>query len=374
MEETVEVAESDVELEKTIEEVSDEKNIEYSFSNGLANLLSRLNISIAFTSYQSNLVYLLGLLPNGNLHLHQSSIVRPMGLALDGKGGLVLAAGFHIIELPNVLQTNELANNLFDVCYFPRTIHLTGGLDLHDVGVDENGRIVFVNTQFNCLSTLSLKHSFEMLWKPSFISSLVKEDRCHLNGLVISNGQPAYVTAVSRSDTIDGWRDRRADGGVVIDVKENKIVCEKLSMPHSPRIHNGKLWILNAGTGQLGMVDFPKKNNAEMGQFNPLVFCPGFLRGLSFHGNLAFVGLSKPRYKRFEGLELDKRLKETDSEPWCGIQIIDIDKGHCIEWFRIDGEVAELFDVMVIPGCRCPMMVSPTSPDISSLITYQTKL
>jgi len=108
------------------------------------------------------------------------------------------------------------------------------------------------------------------------------------------DSKPAFVTAVSKSDTIDGWRDRRADGGVVIDVENNRVICEGLSMPHSPRWHDGKLWVLNAGTGELGYVEMPK-GKAKMGKFKPIAFCPGFLRGLSFHDGFAFVGLSRPR-------------------------------------------------------------------------------
>ena len=294
-----------------------------------------------------------------------------MGLASDNKGGFVLSAGFQIMELANVLKSNELVNNTFDACYVPRTIHITGGLDAHDIGIDRNNRIIFVNTRFNCLATISPCHSFETLWTPQFISALVDEDRCHLNGLAMEEGAAAYVTAVSRSDTIDGWRDRRSDGGIVIDVQSGQIVCEGLSMPHSPRLHRRELWVLNAGTGDLGVVALPGVGTKGMGRFEPRVFCPGFLRGLAFHGNLAFVGLSKPRYKRFEGLTLDKRLLDADSEAWCGVQVIDLERGHCVEWLRIDGDVGELFDVTVIPGFRCPMTVSPTSPDVASLITYE---
>lgn len=346
-------------------------SVEYSLSGGLATLLTRLNISIAFTSYQSNLLYMLGVLPGGGAHLHQSALVKPMGLGRDGRGGLVLAAGFQVIELQNVLQAHERINATFDACFLPRTIHITGELDAHDIGVEEDGRIVFVNTRFNCLATVSVRHSFEMVWKPTFISTLVSEDRCHLNGLAMAGGRPAYVSAVSRSDTIDGWRDRRGDGGIVIDVRTGRIVCEGLSMPHSPRLHRGELWILNAGTGELGVVTLPK-DESGMGSFEPRVFCPGFLRGLAFHGNLAFVGLSKPRYKRFEGLALDQRLKDAASESWCGVQIIDLDKNCCVDWLRIDGSVNELFDVHVIPDFACPMAVSPNSPDVASLITYDT--
>lgn len=176
--------------------------------------------------------------------------------------------------------------------------------------------MIFVNTRFNCLATPSDRHSFEPVWRPPFISALVDEDRCHLNGLAMEDGRPRFVTAVSRSDTIDDWRDRRADGGIVIDVEKNEIVCTGLSMPHSPRLYRGELWVLNSGTGELGIVRGAESGN---GVFEPRVFCPGFLRGLAFFGNFAFVGLSKPRYKRFEGLALDQKLTDADSEPWCGV-------------------------------------------------------
>jgi uncharacterized protein (TIGR03032 family) len=291
-----------------------------------------------------------------------------MGITPAPDGGLVLAAGFQLIRFANALEPHQRANQIFDACYVPRTVHVTGELDAHDVGMDTAGRPVFVNTRFNCLATVSDRHSFEQVWRPAFISALVDEDRCHLNGLAMRDGQPAYVTAVSRSDTIDGWRDRRANGGVVIDVATGAVVCEGLSMPHSPRLHQGKLWLLNSGTGELGVVQLP--TDGGPGRFEPLAFCPGFLRGLAFHGGYAFVGLSKPRYKRFEGLPLDERLRAADSEPWCGVQVIDLARGSCVDWLRIDGPVAELYDLAVIPGFACPMAVNPVSREAASLVTY----
>jgi len=156
------------------------------------------------------------------------------------------------------------------------------------------------------------------LWKPPFVSKIIKEDRCHLNGLAMEDGVPRYVTAVSRSDTVDGWRDRRADGGIVVDVRSGEIVIGGPSMPHSPRLYRGKLWVLNSGTGEIGWVE--RGSSADGARFHVLAFCPGFVRGLAFHGKHAFVGLSKPRYERFEGLALDRKLAEADSEPWCGLQ------------------------------------------------------
>lgn len=279
--------------------------VDYSQSSGLVALLGRLDCAVAISSYQSGVLYQLGRNPGGGLHVHQSVMPVPMGVWYEGDGRLTVAMRNQVFRFENILAPNQKINDAFDTCFVPRRIHMTGALDAHDVGVDADGRVVFVNTHFNCLATLSDRHSFTPLWRPHFIDSIVNEDRCHLNGMAMRDGAPAYVTAVSRSNSVDGWRDRRDGGGVVIDVAANRIVCEGLSMPHSPRWHQGELWLLNSGTGELGVV---ADLDSGMGHFEPRMFCPGFLRGLSFHRGHAFVGLSKPRYKRFEGLPLDARL------------------------------------------------------------------
>lgn len=341
--------------------------VEYSVSPGLLARLSRLKISFAFTSYQSNSLYLIGRNGQGGINIHQSAMPKPMGLSLDDRGALTLSGAYQILRFQNVLEPDQRINNSFDACYVPRVVHVTGQLDAHDVGVDKQGRAIFVNTRFNCIATTSERHSFEPLWRPPFISALVDEDRCHLNGMAMDEGEPRYVTAVSASDTIDGWRDRRADGGIVMDMQSNTIICRGLSMPHSPRMHKGELWLLNSGTGELGVVN--RNADGSEGSFEARVFCPGFLRGLAFHGNYAFVGLSKPRYKRFEGLPLDQKLKDVDSEPWCGIQIIDLSTATCVDWLRIDGNLSELYDLEIIPNILAPMAVPPDSKEAAQLIT-----
>lgn len=347
-----------------------ENTTSFSPSGGLINLLARLDISLAFTSYQSGLFYLLGRHATG-IHLHQCAITRPMGLVYSKEHGLALSAGHQIIRFENPLAAHERVNNQFDACFVPRTTHLTGELDAHDIGIDHKGAPIFINTRLNCLAGLDAKHSFKELWRPPFISALVDEDRCHLNGLAMRDGQPAFVTASSRSDTIDGWRDRRAQGGVVIDVANKQIICDGLSMPHSPRWHQGELWVLNSGAGELGVVEGAASGK---GHFVPRVFCPGFVRGLAFYGDYAFVGLSKPRYKRFEGLELDMRLEKTDSEPWCGIQIIDTKRGACVEWLRIDGPVTELYDVTVLPKITCAMAISLNTIEAAQFVTWEGRI
>ncbi len=185
---------------------------------------------------------------------------------------------------------------------------------------------MFINTLFSCLAALSETQSFKPLWHPTFISKLAAEDRCHLNGLAMRDGQPAYVTVVGQSDVADGWREHCTDGGIVIDVNSKEIVCSGLSMPHSLRWHHGKLWLLNSGTGDFCFV------NLETGYFEPICFCPGYMRELSFHGDFALIGLSKPRHnKTFSGLTMDANLKSRHAEARCGVQIIDLRTGDvCI--------------------------------------------
>ena len=298
---------------------------------------------------------------------NEQVFLKAMGINVKDNR-LTLATMFQIHCFENTLKPNERIETLFDACFVPRTSYTTGVLDAHDIAVTKDDQIVFVNTRFNCLATVSDKHSFEVIWKPPFISKIVDEDRCHLNGLALEEGQPAYVTAVSKSDTVDGWRDRRDTGGIVIDVRTNQIICEGLSMPHSPRVHQGRLYVLDSGTGRLGTVDMDTKSGK--GTFREIVFCPGFVRGLAFHEGFAIVGLSKPRYQRFEGLALDDKLKEADSEAWCGFQIIDLQKKEVVAWFRIDGAVQELFDVAVMPGVQCGMSLGFGTDHIKTLITH----
>ncbi len=55
--------------------------------------------------------------------------------------------------------------------------YTTGDLNAHDVVVDNSQKIIFINTNYSCLATLSDRHSFTAIWKPSFISQLTPEDR-----------------------------------------------------------------------------------------------------------------------------------------------------------------------------------------------------
>jgi uncharacterized protein (TIGR03032 family) len=241
--------------------------------------------------------------------------------------------------------------------------YTTGDLDVHDIAVDGSGRVVFVATLFGCLATFSERSSFAPLWRPPFLSKLAAEDRCHLNGLALDGGRPRYVTAVSASDVADGWRDRRRDGGCLLEVPAGRVVTAGLSMPHSPRVYRGRVWLLNSGWGTLGGVD------PGGGAFAPLAFCPGYLRGLAFCGDDAVVGLSRPRHdKTFGGLPLEGELARRGAEARCGLQVIDLRSGDVAHGLRVEGMVRELYDVAVLPGVGRPMALGFKTEEIQRTI------
>jgi uncharacterized protein (TIGR03032 family) len=251
----------------------------------------------------------------------------------------------------------------YDVAYVPRIGYTTGDIDVHDIAVEANGRVIFVCTLFGCLATLSERASFQPLWQPRFLSALVPEDRCHLNGLALRDGRAAFVTAVADSDVVDGWRDRRLDGGCVMDVAANEVVARGLSMPHSPRWYRDRLWLVNSGTGEFGTIDMAR------GKFEPIAFCPGYLRGLAFAGDYAVVTLSKPRHVTFQGLELNERLQQRGAEPQCGLQVIDLRSGTIAHWLRLDGSlVTELYDTVVLHDVRQPMALGFKTNEIERLL------
>lgn len=339
---------------------------EITTSRQFLSWMAEQQLSIALTTYQIGKLFCLGLNANGELAVFERTFNRCMGLCSGSDGQvLYLSSLYQIWRFQNMLGPGDRADG-YDRLYVPQLGYTTGDCDIHDMAVDADGQLVFVNTLFSCLATTSSTHSFRPLWRPPFISRLAAEDRCHLNGLAMRDGQPAYVTAVSTSDAADGWREHRSDGGVVIDVASNAIVATGLSMPHSPRWYQGRLWLCNSGTGEFGSIDL------QTGRFEPLTFCAGYLRGVSFHGDYALLGTSKPRHnKTFTGLPLDEALSARNVEPRCGIQVVNLRSGDAVHWIRFEGLVDELYDVIALPGVRNPSLIGFVSDEIRRLISIE---
>jgi uncharacterized protein (TIGR03032 family) len=332
-------------------------------SRNFCGWLASVGASLAFSTYQTAKLFFVGLKPDGSLSVVQRTFKRCMGLWSDGQS-LWLGSAFQIWRLENVLAGGRDEAG-YDRLYVPRLGYTVGNLDVHDVAVDGRGRPVFVSTLFSCLATVDEQWNFRPLWKPPFVSRLAAEDRCHLNGLALDGGTARYATVCGRTDHFDGWRDCRHDGGCVIDVDTGNSLAEGLSMPHSPRVYADRLWLLESGTGHLGSVD------GRRGKFEPLAFCPGYVRGLAFVSHYAVVGLSRPRSRSFSGLALESGLARRRQPARCGLAVIDLETCRLAHWLWIEGTVQELYDVVVLPGVLRPKALGFKTEQIGRRVWFE---
>lgn len=316
----------------------------YSQTEGFVNLLQQLNISILVSTYQANKLIVVRAADHG-LSTLVRTFDRPMGMAVQGS---IFALGTRR-EVWFLRNERNLASQIdpvgaHDACFVPRNSHVTGDIGIHEIAWS-HGELWVVNTRFSCLCTLNPDFSFVPRWKPRFVSDLVPEDRCHLNGVAIVNERPAYVTALGTTDLRDGWRTTKGHGGCVVDIVHNQVICSGLSMPHSPRYHEGRLWILESGTGSLLRLD-PESERPQT-----ITHLPGFARGLAIKGSWAFIGLSKIRPTSvMDGVPLAASRESLK----CGIGVVDLRTGKLVELLQFESAVEEIFDLQLLHGVRFP--------------------
>ncbi len=342
--------------------MSTDITLQFVGSPGFTQWLHQARVSIALTSYRSGKLFLIGLQSDGRMSIFERTFARCMGLWAAGNT-LWVASLFEIWRFENIVPPGQLHQG-YDRCYVPQLGYVTGDLNVHDIAIDRDDRIVFVNTLFNCLAVASPTHSFSPLWKPPFIERWVAEDHCHVNGMAMQEGVPRYVSMFAQTDEHQGWRKHRVDGGCVYDLHNGRFVVEGLSMPHSPRLYRDRLWLLQSGTGEFGYVDLQRK------KFEPVVFCPGYVRGLAFAGDYAIVGTSKGREQEmFDELPLAKRLAERGEDVRCGLSIVDLRTGEIAHSLWIEGAVTQMYDVAVLPGVTRPMAIGFKTEEIQRMIS-----
>ncbi len=323
-------------------------------TRSFVDLLRKLGCSVLVTTYQAGKLAILRE-NDGVINTHFQVYQRPMGLAHNA-GRLALGTATTVEEYRNMADVAAKLEppGRHDAAYLPRNSHITGNIDIHEMAYGDEG-LWIVNTRFSCLCTLDGEHSFVPRWRPPFISGYAPEDRCHLNGLEMVDGRPKYVTALGQTDTAGGWRDDKAAGGVLLDVDSGEAICSGLSMPHSPRWHDGRLWVLESGNGTLATVDL------DSGRIETVVELPGFTRGLDFFGPFAFVGLSQVRESAtFSGI----RLTERESERHSGVWVVDLRSGRIVAFLQFEEAVQEVFAVAVLPGMRFPDVLASDAPQV----------
>lgn len=183
--------------------------------------------------------------------------------------------------------------------------------------------------------------SFEPLWQPPFVSALMPEDRCHLNGFALQGGRMHFATCFACSDAFRGYRDQPLDAGVVLDVATGRPVLEGLIKPHSPRLIEGALYVLNSGAGEVLRLAAPGQSPLVLARLD------GFTRGLAVVGDVLLVGLSSLR-----GTALGLDLPVSEQSHQAGIVALDRHSGAVLGRLDLPGSVHEVMDLAVVPGLR----------------------
>jgi uncharacterized protein (TIGR03032 family) len=311
-------------------------------------VLQALRSSLLVSTYQSGRLIAVRV-ADGVLNTHFRAFPSPMGIAVHGQSlALGTRSQIHVFQNQPAMIPRLDPPDRHDACFMPRRSHTTGDMRVHDLAY-AGDELWIVNTRFSCLATLDDQHSFVPRWRPPFVTALTPEDRCHLNGLCVIDGEPRYVTALGVSDEPGGWREHKLDGGILIDVPSGEVVSHSMCMPHSPRWHDGRLWLLESGRGILSTIDVASGDRTEVASV------PGFARGLSFLGPYAFIGLSQVREHVFDGLPLTGEGVERN----CGVWVVDIRSGNTVAWLRFEGNVQEIYEVAALPGVRFPEIVEP---------------
>lgn len=351
--------------------------------------LKNVKHSLIVTSYKTNYIFCIGVTQllepevRDQLSFWMTNSSRCMGACSSNDNKAIWVGNMSFLtkyckfgEQPD--EGENFKRKPFDGLYVPRKIHITSDIDIHDITTStKGGDPYFISAVYSCVCQPSDDHSFKVYWKPPWITKVAAEDRTHLNGLCSLDGVPRYVTACSRSDVRGGWRNHKRDGGVIYDIVHNALVCKNLSMPHSPRWHDGKLWVLNSGCGEFGYVDFTKKSRGEDGEeYYPFVakcFIPGYLRGLAFIDNrYAVIGSSDDRHdKTFQHLLLGERLKEKGVNAKCGIFIVDLKSFDVIHEMTFEKPITELYDVVALPQITRPILDELNPMGLSQRLDFE---
>jgi uncharacterized protein (TIGR03032 family) len=329
--------------------------VRHEYTHSLPPLLNQLGVSLLVSTYQAGKLVAVGV-TQGALTLSYHNFERAMGLAVKPDGIAVCARAqvWFLRSAPDLAGQVAPAGR-HDACFLTRTAHFTGEIQAHELAWSDD-ELWVVNTAFGCLCTLDGRHSFVPRWRPPFITSLAAEDRCHLNGMAMATDEigrfskPAYVTCLAETDTPQGWRPNKVKSGCLIDVASGDTMARGFAMPHSPRIHRGRVWLLHSGAGQLVLVD------PQSGKSQTVTELPGYTRGLALYDHFAFVGLSKIREtSTFGGMPIAERRGELK----CGVGVVDLVSGRLVAHLEFVTGVEEIFDVQVVTGARCPALSGP---------------
>lgn len=354
-------------LEKDTTSSLDE-NLKFSFSSSytdnMPKLLHGLNISLIASSYQAQRIFFIRS-DGSKINTHFKVFKRPMGIAVDEES-ITLGTFDRVIKFIRSDASKEIFEDSekIDSCFIANAIHITGMINIHDIAYGNEG-LYIVNSAFSCISKLTSNYSFEPYWKPDFISELVPEDRCHLNGMALRDGKPRYVTTFNTLDKEGSWKKSKDKSqGTLIDIKNNEILLNNLYMPHSPRYKDGKIYFCESGKGFVYSYDIKTKEKSVLVELN------GFTRGIDIYGPLMFVGTSKIR----DSNETSILSMENNENTFCGIYVINLENNTIIGEIIFKGDIEQIYDISILSGTSYPELIEPDNENLKKIYNFKQGL
>lgn len=318
------------------------------YTKSFVEILHRLNLTLVFSTYQAGKLIFVSSPTGEAIYKYAKNFKRPMGI--DVSNNRLAIASRNFVEIYS--KSEKLAKafppkpNFYDSFFTPQAKYYTGISDMHEISFSAN-ELWAVNTSFSCITKMSDREHFVHIWKPDFITELAPEDRCHLNGLIMEDGVPQYVTFFDKSNENNGWRKTPIDTGVLYDCQKQEVVVDGLSMPHSPTMYGDDIFFLQSATGQVMKYNIKTKKTDQIIQLN------SFLRGLDVYGDFLFIGASKMR----KSSKTFKNLPITENS-FAGIEIVNFKTGKRVAGLSYSENISEIFEVKVIKNMKMPFMLT----------------
>ncbi len=327
------------------------------YSSQIPELLHRLNSSLVLSTFQAGKLIFLSPKDENSLVQLPRNFQKPMGFSFDESySRLALACKEEII----VFRTSEeLAEHYpkspttYDTLYMPRATYHSGGLDVHDLHFGKENKLYGVNTLFSCISLFDDHYNFTPVWSPPQITELASEDRCHLNGMAMQGGLPKYATAFNQGNTPQSWRENITTTGVIFDVESSEVIAQGLAMPHSPKLYNNQLYVLQSAKGEISRVD------VSNGKVETVAHVGGFVRGMTLIGEYLFVSRSKLRKNSSTFAHLDIPESENNS----GIIVLHLPSGSIAGQITYKTSVDEIYDIHALKGYTRPNILNTLTAD-----------
>lgn len=318
------------------------------YSENFPKILQRIKATLVFSTYQAGKLIFISSLNGKTIIKYAKSLKRPMGIAIDkSKMKLAVASktSIHVFASNKTLALSyPEKKSRYDQLFIPQVKYHTGYLDTHEIEFGTNDELYFINTIFSCISIVSADRHFEMYWKPNFITEVLPEDRCHLNGMAMKNGKPAFVTMFDTTNTYFGWKKTPKETGLLVEVETGKILLDQLPMPHSPVYFDDKIYFLLSGTGEIKCYDLKTEKVTLISKVD------SFLRGMVVHDDFLIVGTSKLR----EETTTFKGLPFSAEDSYCGIYILNRTTGKPMGGMSYTDNIREIFSLKLLFDVQVP--------------------